>query len=86
MPNITVELFSGRTLEQKRAFVAEVTDSTVRILKVKPESVRIRLVEMEPWDLGQRRRTRMRPARRRYPGERARSDGQRLIGPTSRRA
>ena len=24
---------------------------TVRILKVKPESVRIRLVEMEPWDL-----------------------------------
>ena len=51
MPNITVELFSGRTLEQKRAFVAEVTESTVRILKVKPEAVRIRLVEMEPWDL-----------------------------------
>jgi 4-oxalocrotonate tautomerase len=51
MPNITVELFKGRTIEQKRAFVAEVTETTVRILKVKPEAVRIRLVEMELWDL-----------------------------------
>jgi 4-oxalocrotonate tautomerase len=51
MPNITVELFTGRTLEQKRAWVAAVTASTVEILKVKPEAVRIRLVEMETWDL-----------------------------------
>ncbi|MGD0121716.1 MAG: tautomerase family protein [Candidatus Limnocylindrales bacterium] len=51
MPNITVELFTGRTLEQKRAFVAAVTRDTVEILKVKPEAVRIRLVEMETWDL-----------------------------------
>lgn len=51
MPNITVELFTGRTLEQKRAFVAAVTKDTVEILKVKPEAVRIRLVEMETWDL-----------------------------------
>lgn len=51
MPNITVELFTGRTIEQKRAFVAAVTDSTVKILKVQPQSVRIRLVEMETWDL-----------------------------------
>lgn len=51
MPNITVELFAGRTIEQKRAFVAAVTDSAVEILKVKPQSVRIRLVEMETWDL-----------------------------------
>ena len=51
MPNITVELFTGRTIEQKRAFVAEVTETTVRILRVKREAVRIRLVEMEPWDL-----------------------------------
>ena len=51
MPNITVELFTGRTLEQKRAFVAALTRDTVEILKVKPESVRIRLVEMETWDL-----------------------------------
>ena len=51
MPNITVELFTGRTLEQKREYVAAVTRSTVEILKVKPEAVRIRLVEMETWDL-----------------------------------
>ncbi|MGD0020199.1 MAG: tautomerase family protein [Candidatus Limnocylindrales bacterium] len=51
MPNITVELFTGRTLEQKRVFVAAVTNSAVEILKVKPEAVRIRLVEMETWDL-----------------------------------
>jgi 4-oxalocrotonate tautomerase len=51
MPNITVELFTGRTLEQKRAFVAAVTKSTVEILRVQPQSVRIRLVEMETWDL-----------------------------------
>jgi 4-oxalocrotonate tautomerase len=51
MPNITVELFTGRTLEQKREYVAAVTKSTVEILKVKPEAVRIRLVEMETWDL-----------------------------------
>ncbi len=51
MPNITVELFTGRTLEQKRAFVAAVTKDTVEILKVRPQAVRIRLVEMETWDL-----------------------------------
>ena len=51
MPNITVELFTGRTLEQKRAFVAAVTNDAVEILKVQPQSVRIRLVEMETWDL-----------------------------------
>jgi len=51
MPNITVELYTGRTFEQKRAFVAAVTDSAVEILKVQPQSVRIRLVEMETWEL-----------------------------------
>jgi 4-oxalocrotonate tautomerase len=51
MPNITVELYKGRTIEQKRAFVSAVTDITVEILKVKPQAVRIRLVEMELWDL-----------------------------------
>jgi 4-oxalocrotonate tautomerase len=47
VPSITVELFKGRTLEQKRRFVAAVTDAAVTILAVKPEIVRIRLVEME---------------------------------------
>jgi len=51
MPNITVELLTGRTLEQKRAFVAAVTDAAVETLKAKRESVRIRLDEIETWDV-----------------------------------
>jgi 4-oxalocrotonate tautomerase len=47
MPNITVELLSGRTLDQRREFVAAVTDAAVNILKAKRESVRIRLDEIE---------------------------------------
>lgn len=51
MPNITVELLSGRTLKQKQDFVAAVTDDAVRILAAKRESVRIRLAEIETWDV-----------------------------------
>ncbi len=47
MPNITVELLSGRTLDQRRDFVAAVTDAAVNILNAKRESVRIRLDEIE---------------------------------------
>jgi 4-oxalocrotonate tautomerase len=47
MPSITIELFSGRTLDQKRRLVAAVTDAVVQTLEVKPDIVRIRLVEME---------------------------------------
>jgi 4-oxalocrotonate tautomerase len=51
MPSITVELLTGRTLDQKRAFVAAVTDDAVRILNAKRESVRIRFDEIETWDV-----------------------------------
>jgi 4-oxalocrotonate tautomerase len=47
MPNITVELLSGRTMDQKREFVAAVTDAAVEILKARRESVRILLLEIE---------------------------------------
>jgi 4-oxalocrotonate tautomerase len=47
MPNITVELLSGRTLDQRREFVAAVTDAAVNILKANRASVRIRLDEIE---------------------------------------
>ena len=47
MPNITVELLSGRTMDQRREFVAAVTDAAVDILKAKRASVRILLVEIE---------------------------------------
>ena len=51
MPNITVELLSGRTIAQKRDFVAAVTDSAVRILKAERASVRVRFDEIETWDV-----------------------------------
>jgi 4-oxalocrotonate tautomerase len=47
VPSITVELFKGRTIEQKRQFVAAVTEASVQIFGVKREVVRIRFDEME---------------------------------------
>ena len=51
MPNITVELLSGRTLDQRREFVAAVTESAVSILGAKRESVRIVFTEIETTDV-----------------------------------
>jgi 4-oxalocrotonate tautomerase len=51
MPNITVELLSGRTLDQRRAFAAAVTEAAVEILKAQPASVRIRFDELEKEDV-----------------------------------
>lgn len=48
MPNITVELLSGRSLDQRRRFVAEVTRVVVETLLVPAASVRIVLQEIEP--------------------------------------
>ena len=47
MPIIHVELFEGRTLEAKRAYVKAVTDCTVEILKCKPETVTVVFSEMK---------------------------------------
>ena len=51
MPNITVELLSGRTLDQRREFVAAVTDAAIAILGAKRESVRIVFQEIEKTDV-----------------------------------
>ncbi|WP_238163739.1 sodium:solute symporter family transporter [Kribbella pittospori] len=51
MPNITVELLSGRTLDQRREFVAAVTESAIAILGAKRESVRIVFTEIEKTDV-----------------------------------
>jgi 4-oxalocrotonate tautomerase len=54
MPTINVQLFEGRTLEQKRAFVKAVTDATCESLNCKPESVDIIIedVKRENWATG----------------------------------
>jgi 4-oxalocrotonate tautomerase len=51
MPNITVELLSGRTLDQRREFAEAVTSAAVEILKARREAVRIRFDEIEKTDV-----------------------------------
>ncbi|WP_322936761.1 tautomerase family protein [Nocardioides bizhenqiangii] len=46
MPNITVELLRGRTVEQRRAFAKAVTDSAVEILGARREDVRMVFTEI----------------------------------------
>ncbi|HWU97825.1 MAG TPA: 4-oxalocrotonate tautomerase [Oxalicibacterium sp.] len=54
MPTINVQLFEGRTLEQKRAFVKAVTEATVATLGSSAESVDILITELkrEDWATG----------------------------------
>ncbi len=46
MPIIQVHLLEGRTKDQKRKLVANMTDAVVKSLDVKPDAVRIILHEM----------------------------------------
>ena len=41
MPIVTVELVSGRTVEQKRAVAKAITEAVVEHLKTSPESVTV---------------------------------------------
>jgi len=52
MPMIRVEMFKGRTQEQKRALVKEVTDAFLRTCGGTPESVQIVIVDVEKSDWG----------------------------------
>ncbi len=51
MPIIRVEMFKGRSREQKRSLVRELTETFVRVAGGKPESVTIILqdVDKEDW-------------------------------------
>jgi 4-oxalocrotonate tautomerase len=54
MPTLHLEMHPGRTLEQKRAFVREVTRVTAETLACPPESVDILISEVsrEAWAKG----------------------------------
>ncbi|MFS2018898.1 4-oxalocrotonate tautomerase [Massilia sp. CT11-108] len=54
MPTINVQLFEGRTPEQKRAFVKAVTEATARTLECSPDAVDILIheVKREHWATG----------------------------------
>ncbi len=51
MPVIQVIMYEGRTVEQKRKLVANVTEAVVRSLDVSPETVRIHLFEKKKEDM-----------------------------------
>lgn len=48
MPNITVELLRGRTVDQRRAFAQAVADSAVEILGARRQDVRMVFSEITP--------------------------------------
>jgi len=50
MPIVQVELIEGRTVDQKRKLVVEMTRAVVDSLGVKPEDVRIILRDMARHD------------------------------------
>jgi len=50
MPMIRVELFEGRTEEQKRAYTKALTETTVSVLGVKPEIVDIVFYDVKKSD------------------------------------
>ena len=51
MPKVTIEMFEGRSLEQKQQLVEKVTDAVVEAIDVKPETVDIILnnISKENW-------------------------------------
>jgi 4-oxalocrotonate tautomerase len=46
MPIIEVKMLEGRTLDQKRAMVKEITDVICKTIDSKPEKVRVIITEM----------------------------------------
>jgi 4-oxalocrotonate tautomerase len=51
MPNITVELLAGRSIEQRKAFARAVTDNAVEILGARQQDVRIVFTEITADDV-----------------------------------
>lgn len=47
MPTLRIEMWSGRTMEQKRRLVRLVTDAVVEALGVPAQDVQIKIVEGE---------------------------------------
>lgn len=50
MPTIRVEMFEGRTPEQKKEFVKAITEATVKTLGTSPEAVDVLLFEIRKSD------------------------------------
>jgi len=47
MPTINVQMFEGRSVEQKRAFVEAVTEAACKTLQCSPQSVDVIIQEVK---------------------------------------
>ena len=50
MPIVRVELFKGRSPEQKATLAKEITDAITRVMGVKPEATHVIFAEVEKSD------------------------------------
>ncbi|GAB1399666.1 hypothetical protein MASR2M79_20240 [Aminivibrio sp.] len=46
MPTVNIQLFEGRTLEQKRKLAEKLTGAVIEVLNVPSEAVRVTITEM----------------------------------------
>ena len=51
MPLVTVKAKAGRTTEQKRGLVKDITKAAVKNFKVDPEDVHVDIIEYSPENL-----------------------------------
>lgn len=52
MPEVVIYALQGRTLEQKRGLVKDITDAVVRNFGAKPDAVTVQIVESAKTDKG----------------------------------
>jgi len=53
MPVVQIEMFAGRTLEQKRAMAKDVTEALTKTINCKPEDVKIIIRELSRENLAE---------------------------------
>ena len=53
MPYVTVKAIAGRTIEQKRGLVADITAAVVKNFGVKPEAVSVDIIEYSRDNIGE---------------------------------
>lgn len=51
MPYVTVKAVAGRTIDQKRGLVKDITEAVVKNFGVKPEAVSIDIIEYQKENL-----------------------------------
>ena len=56
MPEVYVHAVEGRSVEQKRALVKDITDAVVKHFKVGPDAVMVEIVEIRQDQQGEGRR------------------------------